>query len=224
MFNTRKEANMQIYPVIHYKDDETTIEEAEIAYNAGADGVFLISHLGSNELLIQLAVEIKKQFGFKVGLNFLGDDAIYTAKIVKQNNLDMVWSDYCGVSSLGLCFEGLTLQAWAKENKHIDVFASVAFKYQAEEPNPSLAAQLAQAAGFIPTTSGSGTGQAPTVEKIANMYEATGGLLAVASGMTPENIAQFKPYLSHVLVSTGISKDEYHFDESKIKLFINVLK
>ena len=128
------------------------------------------------------------------------------------------------VSSLGLCFEGLTLQAWAKENKHIDVFASVAFKYQAEDPNPSLAAQLAQSAGFIPTTSGAGTGKAPTVEKIASMYEATGGLLAVASGMTPENIAQFKPYLSHVLVSTGISKDEYHFDLDKLENFIKFAK
>lgn len=215
---------MHIYPVIHYKDDETTINEAKIAHNAGADGIFLISHLGSNERLIPLAVEIKKLLGFKVGLNFLGDDAIYTAKIVKDNDLDMVWSDYCGVSSLGLSFEGFELQAWARANKHIDVFASVAFKYQADEPNPPLAAQLADSAGFIPTTSGSGTGHAPTVEKIESMSKATGGLLAVASGMTPDNIVTFKPYLSHVLVSTGISKDEYHFDEEKIKTFIQLSK
>lgn len=215
---------MQIYPVIHYKDDETTINEAKIAHNAGVDGVFLISHLGSNERLIPLAVEIKKLLGFKVGLNFLGDDAIYTAKIVKDNDLDMVWSDYCGVSSLGLCFEGFELQAWARENKQIDVFASVAFKYQADEPNPPLAAQLADSAGFIPTTSGSGTGHAPTVDKIASMFKATGGLLAVASGMTPDNISEFKPYLSHVLVSTGISKDEYHFDRDKLSLFIQKAK
>ena len=215
---------MQIYPVIHYKDDETTINEAKIAHKAGADGVFLISHLGSNERLIPLAVEIKKLLGFKVGLNFLGDDAIYTAKIVKDNDLDMVWSDYCGVSSLGLSFEGFELQAWARQNKQIDVFAAVAFKYQAEEPNPKLAAQLSDSAGFIPTTSGAGTGQAPTVDKISSMYKATGGKLAVASGMTPDNISEFKPYLSHVLVSTGISKDEYHFDEDKLLLFIDKVR
>ena len=215
---------MNIYPVIHYKDDETTLSEATIAYKAGADGIFLISHLGSNERLIPLAVKIKKLLGFKVGLNFLGDDAIYTAKIIKDNKLDMVWSDYCGVSSLGLSFEGFELQAWASQNKQIDVFASVAFKYQADEPNPLLAAQLAQSAGFIPTTSGSGTGQAPTVDKISSMYKATSGLLAVASGMTPDNISEFKPYLSHVLVSTGISKDEYHFDEEKINAFIQLAK
>lgn len=213
---------MQIYPVIHYKDDETTINEATIAYNAGANGVFLISHLGSNERLIPLAVEIKKLLGFKVGLNFLGDDAIYTAHIVKKNGLDMIWNDYCGVSSAGLSFEGYELQAWAAANQHIDVFASVAFKYQADEPNPSLAAQLAKAAGFIPTTSGAGTGQAPTLDKISTMFTSTNGLLAIASGMTPENIEEFKPYLSHVLVSTGISKDEYHFDEDKLKEFIRL--
>ena len=56
------------------------------------------------------------------------------------------------------------------------------------------------------------------------MYKATSGLLAVASGMTPDNISEFKPYLSHVLVSTGISKDEYHFDEEKINAFIQLAK
>lgn len=51
----------KVYPVIHYKDDETTISEAIKASDAGADGVFLISHIGHNERLIPLAVEIKKE-------------------------------------------------------------------------------------------------------------------------------------------------------------------
>lgn len=215
---------MKVYPVIHYKDDITTMNEACIAYEAGADGVFLISHLGDNENLIPIAVNIKKTLGFNVGLNFLGDDAMYTAKIVKEYGLDMVWSDYCGLSSEGLSLEGYQLHFWGEDNKHIEIFASVAFKYQADEPNPPLAAEFAKKYGFIPTTSGSGTGHAPTVEKIESMSVAAGGCLAVASGMTPKNIEQFKDHISHVLVSTGISRDEYHFDEELIKLFINLAK
>lgn len=212
----------KVYPVIHYKNDETTLSEALKAHNAGADGVFLISHIGHNERLIPLAIQIKKEFQFKVGLNFLGDDVIYTANTVKENDLDMVWSDYCGVSSKGLDHEGEELQEWAKENSQIEIFAAVAFKYQGIENNPSLAAKNALDAGFLPTTSGSATGSAPSVDKIRNMSIATLGKLAVASGMDCDNVEQFKPYLSDILVATGVSVDEYHFDIEKLSKFIKI--
>jgi hypothetical protein len=215
----------KVYPVIHYKDDKTTIEQAKIAYKLGAKGVFLISHIGKNENLIPLATTIKNELdNFKVGLNFLGDDILYTAQVVKENNLDMLWGDDCGVSSRGLNYTGENLSQWALENRKILVFASVAFKYQKTEINPALAAKEALNAGFVPTTSGAGTGQAPTVEKIQIMSSVTEGLLAVASGMDCDNVIQFKDYLSHILVSTRVSKDDYHFDEEKLARFIELAK
>lgn len=215
----------QVYPVIHYKDDSTTISQAILAKTLNADGVFLISHIGNNEKLIPLAIEIKKLFpNFQVGLNFLGETALHTAKIVKENNLDMIWADSCGVSSQGLNEEGQELKDWASNNQEINVFASVAFKYQRNESNPPLAANEAQNAGFIATTSGAGTGQAPSVNKIRDMSLATNGQLAIASGMTCENIEEFVPYLSHILVATGVSKDDYHFDVDKLTTFIRLVK
>lgn len=62
----------KVYPVIHYYNKETTISEAAKAFECGADGVFLISHIGQNEKLIPLAIEIKEKFKMKVGINFLG--------------------------------------------------------------------------------------------------------------------------------------------------------
>lgn len=214
----------KVYPVIHYKDDKTTLSEAELAKRCGADGIFLISHIGHNERLIDLGVKIKNTMNIRVGLNFLGDDVLSTANIVKENDLDMVWGDYCGVSSSGFDGEGIDLMQWHNENVHIDIFASVAFKYQRHDLNPPLAAEMALKGGFIPTTSGSGTGSAPSVDKIRSMSEAVNGVLAVASGMTCENIEEFKPYLSHILVATGVSKDDYHFDEDKLTLFISKVK
>lgn len=212
----------KVYPVIHYKDSETTLSEAKKAKEAGADGVFLISHIGGNERLIPLAVKIKEVFQLEVGLNFLGEGALETAKVVKNNGLDMVWADYCGVSSDGLDYEGHDLADWACFNENIKIFASVAFKYQASELNPSLAAVEALRAGFIPTTSGSGTGTAPSVEKIHSMSVAVKGNLAIASGMSCENINDFKQYLSHILVATGVSDDEYHFNIEKLTKFIEL--
>jgi len=212
----------KIYPVIHYKDDITTLDEALLASEVGADGIFLISHIGHNECLIPLAVKIKQLHGFRVGLNFLGDDVLSTANIVKEHGLDMVWGDYCGVSSSGLNDKGRKLKVWADNNPNIDVFASVAFKYQDIETDPPLAARHALMAGFIPTTSGSGTGYAPSIEKISTMSACTDGILAVASGMNCENVQKFSPYLSSILVATGVSIDEYHFDYEKLYRFIRL--
>lgn len=212
----------KVYPVIHFKDEETTILEAHKVKNAGADGIFLISHIGGNEKLIPLAIRIKEEFQIEVGLNFLGENALDTAKVVKENGLDMIWADYCGVSSDGLEYDGHDLADWACFNENIKIFASVAFKYQAHEANPSLAAVEAQKAGFIPTTSGSGTGSAPSVEKIHGMSVAVKGNLAIASGMTCENVNEFKTYLSHILVATGISDDEYHFNIEKLNEFVRL--
>lgn len=214
---------LKVYPVIHYYDDKTTIEQALIAKESGADGVFLISHIGLDERLIPLAVQIKKELGIKAGLNLLPYYPFHVANIVRANNLDMVWFDNCGVSSEGITDQGLVIKEFAENNHHIEVFASVAFKYQKEEPNPALAAKIAYDSKFIPTTSGSGTGFAPEVDKIKSMFSET-GVLAIASGMNNENIDSFKNYLTHVLVSTGISKDDFHFDEIKIKDFIKKAK
>jgi predicted TIM-barrel enzyme len=214
----------QVYPVIHYDNDELTIEQAILAKSLGADGVFLISHKGSNERLAPLAKEIKDRFpGFNVGLNLLGASIMDTAKLAEKYNLDMIWGDFCGVSSKGLDKEGILLSMWAKDHP-IDVFASVAFKYQRVESNPALAAKEAMNAGFIPTTSGSGTGSAPTGAKVGSMSEATNGLLAIASGMTCDNIRSFAPYLSHILVAAGISMDENRFDIDKLGNFIKIVK
>lgn len=38
----------KVYPVIHYYNKETTISEAAKVFECGADGVFLISHIGQN--------------------------------------------------------------------------------------------------------------------------------------------------------------------------------
>lgn len=214
----------KIYPVIHYLDDETTIAQAVIAKSLGADGVFLISHIGSNERLPALAKRVKNTYpNFKVGINLLGESIIEAAYQSENYNLDMVWGDYCGVSSQGLNEEGQKLKEWQSETK-IAVFASVAFKYQKTEIAPDKAALEAQKAGFIPTTSGSGTGHAPTLDKIKMMSQATNGVLAIASGMTCENVSMFKNYLSHILVATGVSKDDNHFDIDKLASFISLVK
>lgn len=213
----------KILPVIHYLDRVTALAEVDIARTWGADGVFLISHLGDDDELLNVAWEAKQMHkNFPIGINFLAKGAQAAAVAAIENGLDMVWADNMGVDSRGLNALGEDIKALKKTHPQIGFFASVAFKYQALEQVPGLAAKNALNAGFIPTTSGAGTGSAPDMRKIISMSQCVDGRLAVASGMTPENIAMFAPYLSHVLVSTGVSRDEYHLDIPRLtKLIIN---
>jgi predicted TIM-barrel enzyme len=212
----------KIYPVIHYIDRDTAFTEAQKAISACVDGIFLISHRGDDMDLLSVACAIKiKHPKLPVGVNFLSRDALEATIMARKFGLPMVWSDDAGVDSKGLTDMGISMQAQKVAGADgFDVFASVAFKYRPHESNPELAAKNALEGGFIPTTSGSGTGSAPELAKIVSMSHATGGLLAVASGMTPENVAEYAPYLSHILVATGVAMDEHRMDVEKLKLLI----
>lgn len=217
-----------VLPVIHHIEKDTTWEQAEIAYKCGADGIFLISHYDEDIVLGPIAKEInnekwKNSYGnkFKLGLNLLNTKALDSFDMVVDYNLDTLWLDNAGINSAGI--SSLTLSLMEKMKKTpVEVLASVAFKYQTHEPLPAQAAKIAQNNGFIATTSGAATGSAPSLEKIAFMSQATNGQLGVASGMTLENISDFIPYLSHILVATGVSIDEHRFDPVLLKQFVEI--
>lgn len=216
---------MRIYPVVHYINTDCALEQARMAHEAGADGVFLINHHGDDEVLGHVATLIKAEHpGFKVGINLLASSAMDAALVATRLGLDMVWADSMGVSSSGLTGEGADLSQFAADHPEIELFASVAFKYQAAELDPQGAAKRALDAGFTPTTSGDATGHAPSLGKIASMSAACSGRLAIASGMTPENIAEYAPMLGAVLVATGVSLDEHRFDFEKLVRFVAVAR
>ena len=217
--------DIDVYPVIHHLDAATTLEQADIAFEAKADGVFLISHHRNDSALVPLAHHIKAKYPDKqVGLNFLSQGPLKALDAVDIAGLDMMWGDYCGVTSGESEKLAHDLDIRNDEIGMKKIFASVAFKYQAEDADPPLAARNAKIFGFIPTTSGAGTGEAPTVDKIKAMSAAVDGNLAVASGMTVENIADYAPYLRYVLVATGVSLDDHHFDFERLYRFIALAK
>lgn len=215
----------QVLPVVHYLNYTLALSEADLAFRAGADGVFLISHGNENKALPRLARILKDRYpGKRIGLNLLGESPLQALDIAEQAGLDMVWADNPGVSSAGWTEAGAELAEHLRNGSPVAFFGSVAFKYQPYEPEPGRAAVLAALNGMLPTTSGTATGAAPEIEKIRLMSEAlAGGQLAVASGMTPGNVADYLPYITHYLVATGVSHDAHHFDEAKLSAFIRTV-
>lgn len=217
---------MRVLPVIHHLNADTTRDQAVLARNCGADGVFLISHYHFDQELLDLVPALREDCGqFWLGVNLLGERAPAEAyRRAAAAGFDGVWLDYCGVDSLGANVQALHLARLRRRtqlgHKRLDVFASVAFKYQAPEPSPAMAALNALTLGFVPTTSGPATGKAPVLSKVQAMWDEADRTLAVASGLTPDNIASFAPYLSHALVATGVSRDEHHFDPELLRVFV----
>lgn len=218
----------KILPVIHHVNAETTLLEAQLARSAGADGVFLISHSGADIDLLELGAVIKgRNPGWFVGVNMLAHGCLEAHASALEFGLDAVWADRAGVTSEGLDPLGHAMQARINQRGTGEapvVFGSVAFKYMPHEPAPELAALNGLNAGMIPTTSGPATGKAPSIEKVALMSKATGGVLAVASGMSCENVAIFAPHVSHMLVSTLVSLDAHHFDVRLLERFCRLAR
>ena len=208
-----------IYPVIHHLDRDTSLSQVTLAHECGADGVFLISHLGDDDELVNVAWEAQRcHSGFSVGVNLLSKPVTIAATMALEAGLRMLWADDMGVDSTGLTGTGIAMSDFAKRHPEITCLAGVAFKYRPHESRPVEAAHQARVAGFLPTTSGAATGQAPDLAKIKAMGSPLP--LGVASGITPENVEAFAPYLSHILVSTGISYSEHHIDAAKLLMLI----
>jgi len=86
------------------------------------------------------------------------------------------------------------------------ILIGVAFKKQriVDSSNYKLAASIASHFMDVVCTSGQKTGSAPDINKIRAFREACGDTcLAVASGITPDNISQYSNMVDIILVATG---------------------
>ena len=100
-------------------------------------------------------------------------------------------------------------------------FGGVAFKYQRPVEDLARAARLAVRYMDVVTTSGPGTGIAAAREKIVAMKEAAGGFpLAIASGITPENVGDYLDVADCFLVATGISRSFTELDPIRLRTLI----
>ena len=198
-------------PVVHVCDESQALRNVGVACAAGADGVFLINHAVNYQRLLQVARRVSAAHAdLFVGVNCL-DLRPQDVFGRLPEGVRGVWSDNAGYLS-GAPETPAAVDAARRESRWDGVyFGGVAFKYQELRGSPEAAAQAAIASVDVLTTSGPATGQPPALEKIQRMRVAIGAHpLAVASGITPENVAPFLPLVDCFLVATGISRG---FDE-----------
>ena len=214
----------RILAVVHVADYDQAIRNVDIANDAGCDGAFLISHGACNwRRLIRIARDIKYERPIWIGINCL-DLSPYAVfgKLAPRNSgdvpepIDGVWSDTCNLDEDWWDLMG---------GLEIEYFGGFAFKYQPQPADLAESARRARRRMSTICTSGTGTGVAADIEKIKVIRSAIGDFpLAVASGITPENVVDYLPYVDDFLVATGISKDFHELDPARTKELVTTVR
>jgi hypothetical protein len=211
---------MKVLPVIHIYNEGQAFSEANKIIKCGADGFWLINHHGDDVLTLALHDELKTHYPkHDIGVNLLSKDAYEATKLAIEHQVSHLWLDNAGVHSTSPDKKMLQHLQDVVIEHNIAIFAGTAFKYQKTENDPCRAARIAKSYGLIPTTSGSATGVAADTTKIRDM-SCSSTQLALASGISCENLMEFAPYISHALVATAVSETEYTVDEEKLRLFV----
>jgi hypothetical protein len=177
----------------------------------------LINHgIDTRSLKATWSVVTRAMSGFWIGVNDLTTPAIETAR-KWETGLAGVWEDHTVMARdlPHLVSARTRAEQWAALETPPLLFGGVAFKYGPDEAltgdGLAVLASAATALVDVVTTSGPGTGYAARLTKIATIRAAIGeSPMAIASGITAENVADYLPYADCFLVASGISRN---FDE-----------
>ena len=220
-----------VLPVIHVLDNEQAAKNTQLTIECGAAGVFLINHDFSVDEFLPIIRHVRKCFpSVWLGINFLavtGLDAFPVLGSLQDDGcqVDAYWADdarideHCDIASQR---EALAISSVREDSGWGGMyFGGTAFKKQ-RDVDPSdyfAAASQAVAQMDVVTTSGVATGHSADLDKIALFRRACADRpLAIASGITPENVANYAQDTDAVLVATGISDPGEFHNLSRVRL------
>ena len=234
-----KTAGPVVLPVIHVQTREQTERNVLLALHERAPGVLLINHDFPYAQFLPIITHIRSKFpSLWLGVNFLGVTGEVAfpilAELLKQGvPVDAYWADDSCVDER----VGITEQKASQEIQDVRqksgwkgmYFGGTAFKKQRPVADESLEKAAKTAIQFmdVVTTSGIATGEAASTEKIKAMRKGCGECsLALASGVTPENAANYAEDVDCFIVATGISApgDFYNFDPLRLHALMCVVQ
>ena len=234
-----KTAGPAVLPVIHVRDAAQAGRNAAIAIEAGAQGVFLINHDFDHEELVPILGEVRARFpSLWLGANFLavtGRDAFPVLGRLEAEGveIDAYWADDARIDERAAMdgqIEAAEIAAAREASGWTGLyFGGTAFKKQRPVAPADHETAARTAAGWMDavTTSGVATGEAADRAKIAAFRRGCGDApLALASGVTPENAADYAADVDAMLVATGINRpgDFYEIDPARLRRLLAVTR
>ena len=217
-----------LLPVIHPIGWEPALDAVRIAVNAGVPGVFLINQGLAAEDVLRLVLEVRRLHpALWVGVNLLGYSpvqALEAALDACEGRIDGLWTDNAGIDERLPPDSQDAGRAFVAARQRLQwtglYFGGVAFKYQRPVAKDHLPAAAHAAAPYLDLlcTSGPGTGMEAEHDKISTLHRAASPTLplALASGVTPDNVASYLPFVHAFLVGTGLEHSLGILDPLKV--------
>jgi hypothetical protein len=210
-----------IQPYIPLGDNvvDHTLKQCDIAVDNGADGVCIIAgKLGItihqlNEAARLIKVKYPKTF---VVINYLIDPSFSMRML--PHYVDGIWTDQ-GVDGRGFQKDVIETSCVRRRMDWNGIWFTGFFHKGGDLRQPEneklkiLTDDLLELhQSVIPTTTGLGTGIPADISSIQRLYKMIDGRkkMAIASGITIENVSSYLPYIEYFFVGTGVEKKSNH--------------
>lgn len=226
-----------ILPVIHVLDAEQARRNIETAITGGCPGVFLINHDFEKEKLVPIIKEMRQAFpDYWIGVNFLAVTGKFAFPILGELHasgvqVDGYWADDARMDERRAEDDQPEADEIANIRKTSGwdglYIGGTAFKKQ-RDVDPAQygkSARIATNYMDVVVTSGVATGHAADVGKIETFRKHCADTpLGLASGITPQNAAQYADAVDLFMVATGINFDGdfYNIDPDRLKHLMNL--
>ena len=222
-----------LLPVIHPVSRDTALASIASVHEAGVKGVWLIDQGMQEGELLQLAREVHDRHPtLWIGLNLLSRSPLEALTLVlNMSFIGGLWTDDAGIDEhqprlwqtrAGAFTSSRNVTGWWGL-----YFGGVAFKYQRPVAPEDLgrAAEAAVSHVDVLCTSGPGTGHAADVAKVRALRGGFGDRpIALASGVTAENVRSYMPYVQAFLVGTGLESRLGVIDPGKLAAMIRAMQ
>lgn len=181
--------------VIHTMTEEASVRSVDTAFEAGADGVFLINQTMVSGDVIRLAESLRARLGEKpwMGINLLGYQV--DLLVASYGHLFQgIWSDRY---TLAPSLHDAGHEEFELRMRGLLWFGGVCFKYTNAEHyrGEALAVEVSCAKGYgvdVITTSGAETGVGASLGKVEEVVAASEDHpVALASGVSSENVDEY---------------------------------
>jgi len=228
-----------VLPVIHVISEQQTETNIQRAIEGGCRGVFLINHDFGIDAFLPIIRHVRAKFpDFWIALNFLaitGKDAFpVLGKLEREGiRIDGYWGDDARIDEFADRYNQTEAEEILTVKKNSGwnglYFGGTCFKKQREVLPEHHATSASLATGFmdVVTTSGIATGHAADTNKVKIFRESCEDCaIALASGVTPENVDQYSELVDCLMVATGINvpNDFYNIDPLRLEKLMQKLR
>lgn len=209
----------RLHVVVHAKDDGRGIFDAGVAIGAGARCLALIDQYCSIEEVQWIAAAVRRRIPRREDVQITVNHLMGTPPLwLDDLNCDS-WVDVLSVRTDSVQPVG-----------EYTTFGGMAFKYQ-YDPQEVVERHLRDYAAdphprLVVTTSGSATGVPPSTQKIDwfRSILPEDARLAIASGMTVDNLPVFLPLATDFFVGTALEDHNLRVDRDKVREMVDLIR